>query len=284
MLEYAIIVISYIHILLTFIKAIFPGLPIGSAIDTQDRGVRTILITELYGVFLFFRFIQDYMGNRTKKYFIGILLCSITIFLSGTRQRMLAAIVFAIFFLFKNLKKSYRIVLVIGCLFATILIIRTTYISNMINMTVNQLQSDNPHEAIRTIGITYYLTEFPKKGINQYIGNGIPSYSRSNYGIESKDFAESSMIHLVDIGLIGIYNYFGIIGLIFLLIIFYKFITIKEDNQYTYCKYFLMFILSNSLTSGVLLFYYQIPMICISAYLFTPIKKNHGCIGNYCKL
>ena len=139
-------------------------------------------------------------------------------------------------------------------------------------MTNEQMSSENPYDHIRELGIYYYMTEFPDKGLNCLIGNGIPSYGRSTYGKESKEFAESTKIYLIDIGLAAIYNYFGFIGLFFYITICLYYGLKKCNPEYEYCRYLLILILGSSVLSGVPLISSQSMFIGICAYLVTPIN------------
>lgn len=195
-----------------------------------------------------------------------------------TRQRIMLSLLLGLIYLYLNIKGRKRIYLFAFGLICSLWLTRTAAVNNIVNATSKQIESTSPHDQIRSIGYYYYLTTFPDIGINFLIGNGVPSYGRSKYGNDAKDFAENTKIHLVDIGIIGIYNYFGVIGIICYLSMILIFIFSKSDPNYIEYKYMLWFVLGSSFFSGVPLMIKQYIFISICAYLLTPeIKRlNHG--------
>ena len=156
---------------------------------------------------------------------------------------------------------------------------KTNWVDDIMEMTSSQLESENPYDHIREIGILYYWNMFPQKGLNTLIGNGIPSYGRSEYGNDAESFADETKIYLIDISLMAIYNYFGLVTAIILLWIIIRLLCKQGDSQYSYCKYLLAMLILNSLTSGTLISTSEFVFISICAYLLTPLKnKKNGCI------
>lgn len=274
--------IALLHISIMFLKFIFPSFPLGGILEDADRGNRLMIAGDMFKLFYFFELLYHYLSFRRRKDLLMLSLSFICILLPMTRQRIVAILFLGGIMLFKTLKLKWKLVWIpMTCIFC-IIILKSNVGSGMVQMTNEQMTSENYHSRIREIGIAYYLVGFPDKGGNKLWGNGIPSYGRSKYGNDSKEFADDTKIYLIDIGLIGIYNYFGILGCIALLGIIFLFICGRCEDKYVYAKYVLGLLLLNSITSGVLLAPGEFLFIGISAYLLTPIK--YGCFNNNSKL
>lgn len=285
-LEKAVVNIGKLYIILLIIKFIQPSFPLGAIVDDSMRGSRIMMNGDFFGYFTFFYYLSKFAKHKNRYNIIWLILSTICIIIPMTRQRIILSIVLGLIYLYLNIKGRKRIYLLIFGLICSLWLTRSAAVNNIINATSNQIESTSPHDQIRSIGYYYYLTSFPNIGINFLIGNGVPSYGRSKYGNDAKDFAENTKIHLVDIGIIGIYNYFGVIGIICYLSMILIFIFSKSDPNYTEYKYMLWFVLGSSFFSGVPLMIKQYIFISICAYLLTPeIKRsNYGCKYNHNQL
>lgn len=274
-IEKCIKIIALIYILLLFVKYIFPEIPIGSIIDDSNRGKRVVVAGSFFNYFFFFKILSEVKDNCTTKRIILLILSFAAILLPMTRQRIIVTILLGGLLLLKGTSLNKKFVISIISVALLVPIAMSDWTKSLVKMTNAQFESKDPYDHIREIGILYYLTTYPEKGINTYIGNGVPSYGRSHYGNNAEEFAEETKIYLVDISLIAIYHYFGVLGLFALIYIFISFILHREsDHRYTYCKYLLMMLLLNSITSGILILPEEFVFVSICAYLLTPQKRK----------
>lgn len=271
------LIVGIISLFLFYLKVMIPNIPIGKISDDPDRGFRFNVPGLVYTTYLYFYALKkcvNHFGKKNLKYFIIILLYfGILLLQKGRSQMAVIAILSIIYYIKVNRMTLYKyaamVVVIIG-----IATFNYTSILELVNLTNKQMDSSNPDQHVREIGMYYYLFEFPKKGINYLIGNGIPSYGRSKYGDDAEAFAEETKIHLVDIGWVGIYNYWGLLGLGFYISIFYYFIFRTHSLHYEHTKLFLGSLFGQSIVSAVPLYLQTIAALGFGCYLLSNEKST----------
>lgn len=276
----AICVLGKIYNILYIARTVLPFLPIGQVVEDSLRGNRLLLPGVFFCYFLYFQSLDRFLKHQSHKDGFWLFTSLLVIILPMTRQKILLTIILSFIMVCKRIRTKYLLAIIPALCLLLGIVLRTSVASNLVQMTSEQLTSENEYDNIRGIGMAYYFTEFPLKGVNYLIGNGIPSYGRSKYGNDAKEFAEDTKIYLIDIGFVGIYNYFGLAGLACYLWMVLCFMFGKCDDRFKWCRYLLMFILGSSVLSGVPLIPNQFIFICICAYLLTPYKNR---IENGCK-
>ena len=272
-------IFAILHIVFIILKSLFPSFPIGSIMDDVNRGGRVMMAGGFFNYFFFFKTLSELKSSFTKKKMVLLILSLVAVILPLTRQRILAVVVLGGLMLFRGISSKKKLVIILFSFLSFVFLSKTNWVDDIVEMTSSQLESENPYDHIREIGILYYWNMFPQKGLNTLIGNGIPSYSRSEYGNDAESFADETKIYLIDISLMAIYNYFGLVTAIILLWIIIRLLCKQGDSQYSYCKYLLAMLILNSLTSGTLISTSEFVFISICAYLLTPLKnKKNGCI------
>lgn len=278
--------IGKIYVILYLLKTVVPILPFGTIVSDASRGNRLVMNGDFFCIFLYFALLNDILKNKyDKNKIIWLILSLIVIILPMTRQRMFMAFILGAFMVIKKAPRKYLPHIIAFFIMLGIAASGLSISNNLSKMTNEQLSSENPYDHIREIGIIYYFSEFPDKGINKIVGNGIPSYGRSKYGNDSKQFADETKIYLIDIGFAGIYNYFGYIGLLcYCWMILYPVFS-KKATEYEWCKYMMVFILGSSILSGVPMIPCQFIFIPICAYFLIPSKiLRYGSKHNIDKL
>lgn len=270
------LIVGIISLFLFYLKVMMPSIPIGRISDDPERGFRFNVPGLVYTSYLYFYALKKCVNHFCKKnikYFIIILLyCGILLLQKGRSQMAVIAILSLIYYIKVNKMTLYKytvmVIVVIG-----IATFNYTSIRELVNLTNKQMDSSNPDQHVREIGMYYYFFEFPIKGINFLIGNGVPSYGRSKYGEDAEAFAEETKIHLVDIGWVGIYNYWGLLGLGLYISIFYYFIFRTSSLHYRHTKYFLGSLFGQSIVSAVPLYLQTIAAIGFGCYLLSNEKS-----------
>lgn len=272
--------IAVAHIVLSILKFLFPAFPIGSIMEDNNRGDRVMMYGSFFNYFFFFKTLSDIKESFTYRKGFWLLLSFIAILLPMTRQRILAVVFLGGWMITQKVSIKKKFIVVFLAIFLLLGLSQTNWVNDITQTTVSQLNSENPYDHIREIGIMYYWTEFPEKGLNTYIGNGIPSYGRSTYGNDAQDFADNTKIYLIDISLMAIYNYFGLITTLVLLWLIFSLLRKKGDVRFNYSKYLLAMLMLNSISSGTLITTGEFVFISICAYLLTPIRiKQDGCFS-----
>ena len=271
---------AILHIVFIILKSLFPSFPIGSIMDDENRGDRVMMAGSFFNYFFFFKTLSELKSSFSKKKIFLLILSFVAIILPLTRQRILAVVVLGGLMLFQGISNKKKLVIILLSFFSFVFLSKTNWVDDVVEMTSNQLESENPYDHIREIGILYYWNMVPQKGLNTLIGNGIPSYGRSEYGNDAEAFADETKIYLIDISLMAIYNYFGLITVVVLLWIIIRILCKRGDSKYRYCKYLLAMLMLNSLTSGTLISTGEFVFISICAYLLTSLKKEKN--GRVC--
>ncbi len=262
------IALACISIILLLIKLIIPSLPIGKVINDIERGDRISIPGSIFIWYLYFVILEKLLSNRSKRglLILAFAVCVFCIYIQKGRSQLFAIAALSVVFWLRH-SRGNKIILAFFIIISSVIIINSPIVKELSSITQKQMDSTNPDQHVREIGIYYYFCEFPVKGINYLIGNGIPSYGRSSYGIQAEQFAEETKIHLVDIGLAGIYNYWGLFGLILYIYIFYHFIIQNRRQENSPARYFLSILFAQSILSAVPLYLSSICAIGISCFL-----------------
>lgn len=282
-IEKMVVSIGMVTLILFFISFLFPSISIANVTDDTSRGQRLSISGGVYIVYLYFyEYIKIAYGksNNIRLSILVMTMC-IVYFLLGMGRSLLATVLvlsLVLYIIKRGKEKLVSSLLLVGII--GVLVIMLPITRDLISVTHTQYASSTPDQHVREIGIYYYLFEFPVKGINWLIGNGIPSYGKSEYGISSELFAEETKIHLVDIGLIGLYNYWGIIGLtIYVYILSYFGLKkVRLNPSKLSAKYVLFSLLGLSILSSAPLKLDTICMMSLCCYLLTESKHEKNSI------
>lgn len=107
-------------------------------------------------------------------------------------------------------------------------------------------QSQNYKEDIRLQAQNYFLSEFQGGTPTMIFGNGYPA-SDSKLGLESMR-GNLMGYWTADVGLTGIFSYFGLLGVIIWLLLFYYVFKMKVSENSIYIKAYFLALLSTAFT------------------------------------
>jgi hypothetical protein len=110
----------------------------------------------------------------------------------------------------------------------------------------------------------FYLTEFNKNPITSIVGNGV-SFTESSYGQQIENIADTDYFCLPDVGYVQVYIFFGLIGIVLYLLLWYKVIKLKVPDRYRYAKLYIIYIALISITGDYLTLH--IIFICVALYV-----------------
>ena len=223
----------------------FPD-PLFSYRTEERREGRTIFFFGQGFTFLGgFYFLNKYV---TEKKIIFLILfaiaCGCLFLLTQSRMNLLAlGLGFFLIFLTSNFSKKYFIA------FALVVISTVVYTSTNIFSGVKEAskdQSQNYKEDIRLQAHNYFLTSFQGGPATVIFGNGFPS-ADSKLGLES---LRGNLLGYwtADVGLTGIFSYFGLLGVLVWLLLFYYVLKIKVSENSMYIKGYFLALLSTALT------------------------------------
>jgi hypothetical protein len=185
-----------------------------------------------------FYFLSNYF-NRNKIMYLFLFFLSFFCLFFLTQSRMnLLALVLGFFFvlLLSDFKRKYVLALVV--IIAGITFYFSTSVFKGIKETTKE-EAKFYKENIRLDAENYFLTELQAGVPTMLFGNGVPS-DNSDLGVETTN-ANLMGYWTSDVGLTGIYSYFGLLGVIIWISFFYFAFKVKITGDSIYVKaYFLM--------------------------------------------
>ena len=152
----------------------------------------------------------------------------------------------------KSLNLSQKVKLVVIFFVLGVLIYNIPFTRNIVNnmLEITSTQAEYGENDIRVISATYFFTELNEGDIFKNIfGNGIYTHDLSPYG-KLMDYAHEIGYWESDVGYAEIFVYFGLIGLIALLIWFIGVLTVRIPSEYFFLKIYLIFIIISMICGG----------------------------------
>jgi hypothetical protein len=219
-------------------------------------------------------------GNDKYKlfWFILVILGLLLPIMQATRSYIVPTVLIYIYHFTKFLSWTKKIIIL------SVFFIASMFIGNLeipvINGLIEQQEKtvDDGTKDIRFIAATYFATEFSPTLINQLLGNGM-GHERSRYGQFLK-YLNQKGLYIPDVGIIGIYAYFGVIPIIAWIIIGYKIFTYQIPNKYIYVKYYFFYIFFGALVGSTFYHVHYLITTIFALYIFqfTLEYKKYGLI------
>lgn len=208
----------------------------------------------------FFFFLNKFYNSKKTFWIIVAVILYVIVILHVRRQEIFWTTAVGLYYIFRQLKYRWvYLFLTIGAFsfFINISIDDDSIIGIMLNQTNAQFERQSGgEEDIRISASRFYLLEYHKNPVTFLLGNGIPN-ADSSFGTY-RESIQSRGFFTQDIGFIGLFADFGLVGVILYLVLLYKVITQKVSSQYMYAKLFILwtfgaFLLSHTLTTTVML-------------------------------
>ena len=192
-----------------------------------------------------FYFLNKYITDKKLIYLLLFGVAGVCLFfLTQSRMNLLAlGLGLFLILLTSNFNKKYLIA--IGLVALGIIAYTSTDIFSGVK-EASQDQTKNYKDDIRVQAQNYFLNEFQGGTPTMIFGNGFPS-ADSKLGLES---LRGNLLGYwtADVGLTGIFSYFGILGVIIWLILFYYVFKIKVSENSIYIKAYFLALLSTAFT------------------------------------
>ncbi len=245
-IERLIVLFFFISLLVFLVDYItFPN-PLFSWRNEERRNGVTIFFYGQGFCFLgAFYFLNKYFQENKIKQILLFSFSSFCLFFLTQSRLILIGLVLGFFLILlsSNFKKKYLVgifVLIAGSILYT-----TATVFNGIK-DASKDEAQYYKENIRLEAQNYFLTELQGGTPTMIFGNGIPA-NNSKLGIET-DTANTFGYWAADVGLTGIFNYFGLVGVITLLLIFFYVFKLKNTKDSSYLKAYCMVLLSTAFT------------------------------------
>ena len=192
-----------------------------------------------------FYFLNKYIIEKKIIYLVLFGIACICLFLlTQSRMNLLAlGLGFFLILLASNFKKKSLVAISIVAI--GIIVYTSTKVFSGVK-EASQDQSQNYKEDIRLQAQNYFLSQFQGGMPTMIFGNGLPS-SDSKLGLESMR-GNLMGYWTADVGLTGIFSYFGLLGVLIWLLLFYYVFKIKVSENSLYIKAYFLALLSTAFT------------------------------------
>ena len=243
--------------------------------EADNRGVMRFNLPckMLIPFFIFFQISKLQMSIKDISNLLFLFVC---LFLIGNRFPLAVTVLcsFLLCMTSKSLNLSQKVKLVVIFFVLGVLIYNIPFTRNIVNnmLEITSTQAEYGENDIRVISATYFFTELNEGDIFKNIfGNGIYTHDLSPYG-KLMDYAHEIGYWESDVGYAEIFVYFGLIGLIALLIWFIGVLTVRIPSEYFFLKIYLIFIIISMICGGY--WFENIVEMAIITYIL--VKLNSG--------
>lgn len=250
----------------------------------MSRGFYRIKI--LGGGFVFLAYymsVNNACEKKGKKWSVLALALFCIIVLMLTRQYIAITVVITTLYL---MTKSFKAIVKLAILAAAIVLLVTPQIishtdnplKTMYELTMKQVTGNDIEEDVRMKGGEYFLTEFPNNIVTTIFGNGY-AHPDSSYGKWELTHCFMNAYIRADIGYIGLYITYGILGFMVFLAMFYHCFKAKLPGEMSYIKLFMLHIASANILSWPIrgdAIEISICLYLFHYYWFIKRKKYYG--------
>jgi hypothetical protein len=208
--------------------------------------------------------------NNYKPFWALILVLGIVLpFMQATRTYIAPTLLIYFYHFAKTLSLSKKVFIGFSFVFAALSVsdLEIPVIEGILEQS--EQQSEEGTKDIRVIAATYFLTEFSPSAINKILGNGM-GHEQAAYGQLMKQLAQKGLF-IPDIGILGIYAYFGILPLIAWTIVGYRVYTYKIPDKYIYLKYYFFYIYFGAITGSTFYHIHYLITTIFALYIFQII-------------
>ena len=291
-IEKIIIAIGLLTLFLQILSIIiFPTILYGGKLEDEistTRGFARLSIPGMGFIYLaYFLCVNKFVYTNRIKWLGYAIMLLIGIFSTLTRQSIAACLLLSVFFFLSQVKSIW--IKIVVMLFSALLIYFVSTLSFVkILLEKTQEQTSKYQEDVRVLSGTYFLTSFSPDLLTQVFGNGEAATGKSKYGNEVLKMKEVFGYYQSDVGFIGVYAKFGLIGILAWILIFYRIFRIKLHPSIRYIRIFIMFFLLTGLTAAFVTSVYYIAPICLALYMADfklrkkiPLPQKKALIQDY---
>lgn len=186
--------------------------------DLETRGVLRLAVpgTDFVPLTMFMVMVA---ARKQKKMYLLLIPLAVVLLMRGTRTPFFITLLVCFCYYMINMKRKWIALILLVLSYVSFSALYDSLLNSTAdNVVVNYVQMsehqlDNDEDDIRVQMAKFYIFDFNEGNILKVIfGNGIPSHSE--YGTVVNRLSEFKYYYIVDVGLVEIFVYFGIIGLI----------------------------------------------------------------------
>lgn len=262
----------------------FPLMPFGN-MDADDvdssRGIIRIgiLYLDLFVLGMFYS-INQWLLVKKRKWLLAVAVCGLMIVLSVTRQLIVITAVLGILFFMKKASVYQKII------FVAIILVFTVYIlpeipiyKALVETTQNQMNRTDNREDPRIRAARFFLEEYQTNEMTRIFGNGKPSIGNSPWGNEYGFLTHGEGCYPSDVGWIGFYWHFGLLGTIGVFLLLFHTARLRKSRENEYLTYYFYAIILLSILSAPILVYRQIVDVMLVLSLTYKLNNKRRTIN-----
>lgn len=244
------------------------GEPIIS-LSSEDRGIIRIPVVFIeFLPMLAFYCVNRWLIDKKKKWFFIYAWIAVMIVLSVIRQVIALTLVLSLLFVMQKMSWKIKALTAAAVVAAVIWVLPLIPIySAMIELSEKQSEENEDEENIRIQAWRYYTYENQTNALSPILGNGMPSFGNSRWGIQFDSETYENKCFAADVGWAGFFWYFGAIATAALVYILMSAALKKKRQEDHYLTYWLIFVMITSFASGPPVYYWQIIDIVMCLYL-----------------
>jgi hypothetical protein len=270
-LEKVIIAIGLLTALIYIISFfMFPRVLFGGFEEDEvntDRGFARLAIAGLGFLYLaYFLALNKIVTDKKPVWFAIAGFTFIAVLLTLTRQTIFSCALIGLLFFMRKVTLFNKII-VLGAAAAVVYFVVPQLPFMQILLQKTQEQAGSFTEDIRYLCGRYFLIDFSPDWFARIFGNGEANIGKSDYGNTIQQLKEIYRFYQSDVGFIGFYSKFGIIGIIGWIVLFWKVFTTEFQEMYLYVPMFILLILLTGFTSSMPFNASYMASIAIALYL-----------------
>lgn len=208
---------------------------------------------------------------------VQLLLLFIFLIFSGHRFPIAVCVLLSVIMIFCSRiiewKRKLQIIIISSLIAYALFVIPTTRntIDKLVEMTEEGGADDLDDDNIRLRSSYYFFNEFnaPDDYYHIILGNGMCFPNSGKYA-DKMEAANQRVFYCLDVEFCEFYIYWGIIGLVFLVLFFLGAFVVNVPKEFIYVKYFMLFILVTMTCGG----YWVWNFIFISMLSYVLIVEN----------
>ena len=224
--------------------------------------------------------IKNWIERRRRQDLYWIIATGLLIFLSVVRQVIAVSAILGLLMFLRNASWFRKIVISVSVLVLVQYVLpQIPMVKAMMEVTEQQALKNQEDDDIRIKAWNFYLHEYQTNSLSYIFGNGLPSIGNSSWGMQfqktvSVEYGGNGCL-FVDVGWAGYFWLFGGLSLFGLLSMMFNGFFDKRCQTIRYELYVISFFAITSLTSGPIIFYYQV--CSLSLYLYIKYAKQNYC-------
>lgn len=246
----------------------------------EDRGLQRVILNG--SGFLFLLYFLSLNKTFTKKNWFWFLLCAtslVCIVLTLTRIYIFAVSVITFFYIVSKFKFVGKLIAAALFVLLFFFIAQLGFVQKIVDNTVEEIETLDNY--VRLQEAEYFLGEFQQSTLTYIFGNGFERTSSIVYGKKLVELKQVNNYYISDLGILGLYIYLGIPGVIAIILLVYKGIKLKVPQEFQYLKMFIVFLLLTCFTTFA---FYSLDFLISIVFVLYLYEKNSYRINKRMKI